>query len=808
MKLTQKERGVVNSRFSDNALRMMKKRYLAQDEKGKQETPADMFLRVGTALADVEKEYGKNQAAVDKIAKEFFEVMASKEYTPAGRTLTNAGGETPLIANCIVLPIHDSMESIFQTLKDAALLQQAGCGLGFDLSEMRPAYAPTKKSRGRASGPVSFLRVYDAAFATIKQQGRHGANMAMMRVDHPDVLDFIHSKKKEGEIRNFNISVTITDEFMKTLEKTPNAQWMCQFGGKKCKPHNVFRHPNGAVFGSEDVDITVKQLFDELVDYAWLNGEPGIAFVDTWNKSNPLPDLGPLASTNPCGEQTLQPYDNCNLGSINLSMFVKDKKVDWKRLGFVARTATRLMDNVIDRFDFAVPQVTQTAKNNRRIGLGIMGFADMLYQLEIGYNTKKGFETAEKVMGFVNKEAYLMSQQLANEKGIFPNYKKSIFSRKKSLHSPAQEWGIGKEMRNAALTTVAPTGSISMMFDISSGIEPNFALAYIKQDKDGQQYRYLNSHFEKAFNALKLAKEDKERIMKEIIEKGTIQHLTTLPQRLRDTFVVSMDIPGLGHMEMQAAFQRHVDNSISKTINFPNSATKEEIARSFVAAWELGCKSCTVYRDGSRVIQILNVGSGENIIAPTEVPVQDERKELQAVSAGGVVPRPRPEVMAGKTYRVKTGYGKLYVTINNDEKGMPFEVFATIGRSGGFFQEQSEAICRLMSLSLRSGVKVEEVADELKGIRGPMPTFTDKGTILSLPDALGKILEQHVTTAVQIEEVIARPEKQEVLPFVPKIKEKSVADFGFMPGCPDCGAPLVMGEGCISCKACGFSRCS
>jgi ribonucleoside-diphosphate reductase alpha chain len=805
--LTKKEKGSVNSRFSENALRMMKKRYLAIDSKGNQESPADMFLRVAVSLGGVEKEYGKSQASQDKVTRDFFDIMASKEYTPAGRTLTNAGGDTSLIANCIVLPIHDSMESIFQTLKDAALLQQAGCGLGFDLSEMRPADFPTKKSRGKASGPVSFLKVYDAAFATIKQQGRHGANMAMMRVDHPDVLDFIRSKEKEGELRNFNISVTITDEFMKALEKTPNQQWMCEFGGKKYEPHNVFRHPNGSVFGFEEVDITVKQLFDELVDHAWLNGEPGIAFVDTWNKSNPLPDLGPLAATNPCGEQTLQPYDNCNLGSINLAVFVKDKKVDWKRLGFVTRTAVRLMDNVIDKFDFTVPQVAETAKNNRRIGLGIMGFADMLYQLEVGYNTKEGFETAEKVMGFINKEAYLMSQQLAKEKGAFPNYTKSIFAKKKSLHSPAQEWGIGKKMRNAALTTVAPTGSISMMFDISSGVEPNFALAYIKQDKDGQQYRYFNTYFESALSGLKLKKEEKDGIMKEIIERGTIQHLTSLPEKLRRTFVVSMDIPGLDHMEMQAAFQRHVDNSISKTINFPNSATKEEIAQSFQAAWKLGCKSCTVYRDGSRVIQILNVGSGENIIAPTEAPVREEKRELQTATAGGVLPRPRPEVMSGKTYRVKTGYGKLYVTINNDERGTPFEVFATIGRSGGFFQEQSEAICRLMSLALRAGVKVEEVSDELKGIRGPMPMFTDKGTILSLPDALGKILEQHVTTAAQIEEVIARPEKQEVLPFA-KIHEKSIADFGFMPGCPDCGSPLLMQEGCISCKSCGFSRCS
>ncbi len=794
--LAKKEKGAINRRFSDNALRMMKKRYLAQDEKGNQETPADMFLRVATALASVEKDYGKNQAAIDKITKEFFEVMASKEYTPAGRTLTNAGGETPLIANCIVLPIHDSMESIFQTLKDAALLQQAGCGLGFDISEMRPAMFSTKRSRGNASGPVTFLKVYDTCFATVKQQGRHGANMAMMRVDHPDILDFISCKEKEGEFRNFNMSVTVTDEFMELLEKKPGTRWMCAFNGKEYKPRRVLRHPNGSVYGAEEIDITVKELFNTIVDHTWLNGEPGIAFIDTVNATNPLPGLGKIASSNPCGEQFLHAYDECNLGSINLAVFVKDKKVDWKRLRFVTRTATRLMDNVIDRFDFPVPQVTQMAKSNRRIGLGIMGFADMLYQLSIQYNSKEGFATGEKVMKFITNESRKMSMELAKEKSVFPNWSKSVFAKQKL------------KVRNAALTTVAPTGSISMMFDISSGVEPNFALAFIKQDKDGQQYRYLNAHFEKALNALKITKEEKERIMAEIMEKGTIQHVAALPQKLKNTFVVAMDIPGLDHMEMQAAFQRHVDNSISKTINFPNSATKEEIAQSFVAAWRLGCKSCTAYRDGSRVIQILNVGSGENIIAPTEALAQDDKKELQTAEAGGVRPRPRPEVMAGKTYRVKTGYGKLYVTINNDEKGMPFEVFATIGRSGGFFQEQSEAICRLMSLALRAGVRVEEISDELKGIRGPMPTFTDKGTILSLPDALGKILEQHVTTAVQIEEVIARPEKQEVLPFIPKIKERSVADFGFMPGCPDCGSPLLMQEGCISCKTCGFSRCS
>ena len=804
LQLTAKEKKSINNRFSENALNMMKKRYLAPRDDGTQEEPADMFVRVANDLAQQEKKYGRDEKFISKVAKDFLSIMASKEYTPAGRTLTNAGSETPLIANCIVLPIHDSMESIFQTLKDAALLQQAGSGLGFDLSEMRPADFPTKKSRGRASGPVSFLRVYDAAFGTIKQQGRHGANMSMMRVDHPDILDFITCKAQEGEIRNFNITVTVTDEFMEQVEKSPEKPWLCAFEGKKMKPRKVFRHPNGSVFKAEETDITVKELFDLLVEHAWLNGEPGVAFIDTINRTNPLPDLGPLQASNPCGEQFLHAYDNCNLGSLNLAMFVRGKKVDYKRLKFVTRTAVRLMDNVIDKFDFPIKAVTELAQKNRRIGLGIMGFADMLYQLGIRYNSRQGFAAAEKVMGFINKEAYLMSQELAKEKGEFPNYKKSIFCKKKVPHAKAQEWGMGKKMRNAALTTVAPTGSISMLFDASSGIEPNFALAYIKQDKDGHQYRYFNQYFKKALDKYKFPAKEQDKILKEVVDKGTIQHIENLPKALRDTFVVAMDIPGLDHMKMQACFQQNVDNSISKTVNFPNEVTKEEVANTLVRAWKLGCKSCTVYRDGSRVIQILNVGSGDNIIAPTQAP---GKNSMSLVVEQGK-PRPRPEVMAGSTYRIKTGYGKLYVTINNDEKGRPFEVFATIGKSGGFFQEQSEAICRLISLALRSGVAAEEVMGDLKGIRGPMPVFTDKGTVLSLPDALGKILEQHVTSTREVQEVISRPEKQEALPFAEGERKMEMADFGFMPGCPDCGAQLFMQEGCISCKACGFSRCS
>ena len=1232
--LSPDKREEINGRFSENALKMMKKRYLIEQEDGAQETPVDLFARLARALAAVEKNYGKDEESIQKIEQDFFEILSRKEYTPGGRTIRNAGASTSLVANCIVLPIHDSMESIFQTMKDAALLQQAGSGLGFDLSEMRPAMSPTKKSQGVASGPVSFLRVYDAAFGTIKQQSRNGANMSMLRVDHPDVLDFIDCKQNEGDIRNFNITVTVTDEFMEKLISEPDSLWECQFKGEKMKPHKVLRHPNGSVYEAHETDITVRELFDKLVEGAWQNGEPGIAFVDTWNRANPLPDLGPLAATNPCvtgdtlvstekgllrmeelvqehgqgglqvsvdervpvsvevrhsaqirvtaagelreeptmyvvqrgrggvgeasrawrtgvkpvyklktrsgyaieatkdhkiftpqgkvplgelkrgdkvliqsqegqwssnyglpfevvnevkgkngrtykfnlpakwsrelglvlgwlvgdgwvretstratvgftfaqgdravmegikatvnewrnlqtkeilrhngvfhliygsrdfvaylqklgvkavrarekevpsalwkapreavvgflqalfsadgainideknqtryirltskseallkqvqvllanfgirsmaynrsrkpsikmgyqndgvlfelqiskanipvflekvgfigdhyrakaeklkaqvdwkrgyylenfeeevaeiayagrktvydlteetthsfvanglvisncGEQALHPYDNCNLGSLNLAVFVKEDRtvdpvkqqqlpygVDWERLRTATRTAVRLMDNVIDLFDFPVEQVTELAKKNRRIGLGIMGFADLLFQLRVGYNTEEGLEVAESVMGFINRAAYEMSQELAEEKGAFPNFEKSIFAGKDAPHSFAQETGIGKKMRNAALTTVAPTGTISMMFDTSSGIEPNFALAYIKQDKDGNQYRYFNRYFQEEFNKLGLSEENQKRVMDEVVEKGSIQHLTELPEELRKIFVAAMDITGRSHMAMQAVFQKHVDNSISKTINFPNETTREEIGTSFIDAWKMGCKSATVYREGSRTIQILNIGNGENIVAPTERP--SGAPEVAEKKSRTV--RPRPEVLSGKTYRMKTGYGNLYITVNSDEKGDPFEVFATIGKSGGFFQEQSEAITRLISLAFRSGIPPEEVIDDLSGIRGPMPIFTDKGTVLSLPDAIGKVLQEHLGAAAkELEDTLRKPEKQEALPFVPQ-KAKAIANFGFMPGCPDCGAPLQMAEGCISCTGCGFSRCS
>ncbi len=831
----------VNESFTENALKMMKKRYLQKREDGTQESPADLFHRIAHALAEVERHYGHDDQFIEKVEREFFGIMSAQQYTPAGRTVTNAGASTAIVANCIVLPVLDSMDSIFGTLKDAALLQQAGAGLGFDFSHLRPAMTPTKKSNGVASGPISFLKVYNEAFGVIKQQGRHGANMAMMQIDHPDVLDFIRSKEVEGEIRNFNISVKVTDEFMKALTERPDTQWYCTWNGVKTKPHRVIRAKNGSVTGVAELDITVKEMFDELVHYAWLNGEPGIVFIDEVNRTNPLPGLGPIDCSNPCGEQFLHHYDNCNLGSLNLAAFVKNGDVDWKNLERVTHTAVRMMDNVIDTFDFPVGKVTDLAQKNRRIGLGIMGFSDMLYQLGIGYNSPEGQALGGKVMKAVTDAAHAMSRELAEEKGIFPNFHLSVYAKK------------DENMRNAALTTVAPTGSIAMMFDCSSGIEPNFALAFIKQDKDGHQYHYFNRYFEAALATHRFSKEKVEAIKKEVIATGSIQGLMDLPEELRKTFVVAMDISAEDHMKMQASFQRHVDNSISKTINFPNSATKEEVKEGYIRAWQLKCKSATVYRDGSREVQILNIGTGENIKAPTEIGkngVAEEKKaaataaapaaehepektvdeRLDLIDKGRLPARTRPEVMSGRTFKMKTGYGNLYVTVNNDENGVPFEVFATIGKSGGFFQEQSEGICRMISLALRTGVKVEELIDNLKGIRGPMPTFTEKGTILSLPDAIGRVLEEHVRmnggthhaekplldaakehpAEINLESIIA-PERITVEAVaaagISVTRERSIADFGMMPGCPECGSALKMAEGCMSCPTCGFSRC-
>lgn len=783
--------------FADNAIRVIEKRYLTRNEAGEViETPKGMFQRLARALATVEKQYGADEAQVKFFENEFYGVLSRFEFTPAGRTITNAGGPTRVVANCIVLHFDDSMDGIFKTLHDASLLQQAGSGLGFAWHLLRPAGTMTVASRGQASGPVSFLNAYNTAFGVIKQQGRHGANMGVMRVDHPDILEFIECKRKEGTIVNFNVSVGMTDEFMKAVRSDSKEPWLCEWKGKKMKPRLIKRNSRNAYVGHEEVTMTARELMDKIVDAAWSNGEPGVLFPDAANRTNPVPHLGRLEATNPCGEQWLHDGDVCNLGSINLAKFVKDGKVDEVRLKYATSLATRMLDNVIDISDFPVEKVNTRFRDNRRVGLGIMGFADMLYQMNVPYDSAEGFATAERVMKIVTDAAHNTSEELAKTKGVFPNWEKSIFGPQ----------GQNRPRRNAALTTVAPTGSISMFFDCSSGVEPFFALAYKKENiMGGDSLLYTNPYFEKALKEKGLWSEE---LVQDVMEKGTIQHRTDLPENVRRTFVTAMDISAEDHIRMQAAFQKHTDNSISKTVNFKNTATRDEVRAGYLLAWELECKGCTVYRDGSRDEQVLNLTSRKDG-NKSEATATAPKAEATAQTIHVLEPRPRPEVLRGTTYKLKTAYGNLYITINEDEHG-PFEVFSQMGKAGGFFAANLEAICRMISLALRSGVHIESVIRQIKGIRDPQPIWYKGEMILSLPDAIAQILEKHVKSSQNKLDLQWKESDSQLGGPVRLVLDKGsgdILDNGFAPACPDCGGVLTFQEGCAKCGACGFSRC-
>ncbi|MFA6991907.1 MAG: adenosylcobalamin-dependent ribonucleoside-diphosphate reductase [Candidatus Gracilibacteria bacterium] len=581
--------------FSLNALRVLAGRYLQRDENGNiKESPEDMFERVATALASAERNYGKSEKEIEEVKSEFYSIMNNLEFLPAGRTLANAGGQTRLVANCIVLHPEDSMMGIFETLKNAALLQQAGSGLGFPWHLLRPAGYRANQTQGTASGPVSFLKAYNESFGVIKQQGRHGANMGVMRVDHPDILEFVECKWEEGSLVNFNISVALTDEFMTQVKNKSSEPWICHWKEQKMKPRRIIRSSRGAFVKAIEETITASELMDKIINAAWRNGEPGVLFPDSANRKNPVPKLGSLECTNPCGEQWLHDGDVCNLGSVNLAKFVKNQKIDYDRLGKVVKISVRFLDNVIDLSDFPVEKVNVAFRNNRRIGLGLMGFADMLYQLRVAYNSKEGLEVGRKVMKFINDIAHEYSNKLGEEKSVFPNWKLSIFG--------PEDGNI--KMRNAALTTVAPTGSISMLADASSGIEPFFALSYYKEVMSGQKLAYINPYLEEELKKLNL---NNEEIKSEIFRTGSVQEIQQIPEEVKKVFVTAMDISAEDHTRMQAAFQENVDNSISKTINFPNTATREDVRKGYILAWELGLKGCTVYRDGSRQEQVLNL---------------------------------------------------------------------------------------------------------------------------------------------------------------------------------------------------------
>jgi ribonucleoside-diphosphate reductase alpha chain len=585
-----------DSDFNVNQLRIAAGKYLARDEKGEIcETPNQMFRRIAKTLAKPDyDQYGKEKGK--QWEDEFCKTFSNLWFVPGGRTIANAGLGCNQLANCFVVPVNDSMEEIFESVKNQALIQKTGGGTGFDFSQLRGKGTRVIKSNGVASGPVSFIKVFDAATSVIMQGNRRGANMGVLRIDHPDILDFIAIKDDLNALTNFNLSVGLTDAFMQAVKDDKDYNLIAPHTGKPIKK------------------MSAKMVFDILVQHAWRTGEPGVLFIDTVNKDNKVRNVGDIAATNPCGEVPLLPYEACNLGSVNLDRMITNGEVDWDRLRYTVRTSTRMLDNVIDASTYPLPQITEMVRKTRRIGMGILGFADMLFQLGLPYDSEEGVAMGEKVMEFINTESHKVSQELAEEKGVFPAWEGSDYEKE------------GIKMRNCALTSIAPTGTLSMLADTSGGVEPNFAICFVKNSHSlGETFVYVNKHLES------IAKQRgfySKALMKKIVEQGTLQGLDEVPEDVRKVFVISHDIEPKWHIKMQSAFQKHVDNAISKTINFHYKATPKEVEDGYMLAWELGCKGCTVYRDGSRMNQVLNIKE-VNKKEESEDEVSEETKETE-----------------------------------------------------------------------------------------------------------------------------------------------------------------------------------
>ncbi|MRR16084.1 MAG: vitamin B12-dependent ribonucleotide reductase [Deltaproteobacteria bacterium] len=731
--------------LTKNAITVLERRYLKRDKEGKVlETPVQMFRRVADTIAAADHKFDE-KADIATVAEEFYRMMSQLEFLPNSPTLMNAGRELGQLSACFVLPVGDSMEEIFDAVKYTALIHKSGGGTGFSFSRLRPANDVVLTTTGISSGPISFMRVFDVATETIKQGGtRRGANMGILRVDHPDIMDFIMCKADKKQLNNFNISVGLTETFMKAVDKDEN--------------YDLLNPRDGQVSGTANA----RKVFNRIVTQAWENGEPGIVFLDRLNRDNPTPHVGTIESTNPCGEQPLLPYESCNLGSINLSKVVLNGQIDWKRLGEVVHLAVHFLDNVVEINNYPLPQIAEMTLGNRKIGLGVMGWADMLIALRIPYNSEEAIELAHKVMEFINTQGHAASQALAKTRGIFPNFQGSVYD-KKGLPS----------MRNATVTTIAPTGTISIMANSSSGVEPLFAVSYVRQVMDNDILVEVHPFFEA------VAKERgfySKELMQRIAEQGTIRNLTEIPEDVRSLFVTAHDITPEVHIRMQAAFQKHTDNAVSKTVNFTNGATVADVARVYELAYQLDCKGVTIYRDGSRDQQVLSVGKKPEAAGPTGA---DKDKSTTK--------RERPKVLKGWTYQMQTGCGPLYVTVNEDSTGL-FELFTTMGKAGGCAASQNEAIGRLVSLAWRNSIQTRQVIKQLQGISCHSPSGFGDNKILSCADAVAKAIQAHIE---------ANGGKVQ--------HEKRVFRKG---ACPDCGGIVEHEGGCAVCRICGYSECA
>jgi ribonucleoside-diphosphate reductase alpha chain len=727
--------------LSDNAKTVLERRYLRKDSDGNPvEAPAQMFRRVARHIAKAENFYDPDadlKAAEDK----FYDLMTDLKFLPNSPTLMNAGRSLGQLAACFVLPVEDSMEGIFETLKNAAIIHKSGGGTGFSFSRLRPTNAMVGTTGGVASGPVSFMKIFNTATEQVKQGGtRRGANMAILSVDHPDIMEFIFCKSRNDELNNFNISVGLTNDFIAAVDAG--------------ETYNLIDPRDGHIVQALDA----REVYRALVHQAWENGDPGIVFLDRINRDNPTPQIGQIESTNPCGEQPLLPMEACNLGSINLAACISKTddatSVDYDELKRVVWAAVHFLDNTIDMSQYPLPAIDAMVKGNRKVGLGVMGFADLLFMLGIPYNSEEALDLAENVMGFIQTEAHAASRAMAKQRGPFANIEGSIYQ------------GDKQPPRNATLTTIAPTGTLSIIANCSSGIEPLFALSFIRNVMDNDRLTEVNPHFETVARECGFYTPE---LMETIAKTGSIRNIDGIPEDVKQVFVTAHDISPEWHIRMQAAFQKYTDNAVSKTVNLPHEATEADVREIYDLAHKLDCKGVTIYRDGSKDNQVLSTNAGSGTTEP----------KLGATLK-------RPETLNGFTTRIKTGLGRLYVTVT-EFRGRPFEVFATIGKSGRSTTAKTEAIGRLVSLALRSGVKVEEIVDQLKGIGGEHPIFQNGGLVLSIPDAIGHVLETRYL----------------------KNKDRLSGSGNSLMGaaCPECGQTVSFEEGCQKCHFCGFTKC-
>ncbi|HET7230077.1 MAG TPA: vitamin B12-dependent ribonucleotide reductase [Longimicrobium sp.] len=825
--------------LSENARIVLAKRYLKKDESGKPtETPEEMFWRVAHTIARVDEKFGATDEEVTALAREFYLLMTRRAFEPNSPTLMNAGRPLGQLSACFVLPVSDELSNgksgIYDTLRSMALVHQSGGGTGFSFSRIRPAGDHVRSTTGVASGPISFMQLFDASTEVVKQGGtRRGANMGILRVDHPNVEEFIDCKQDITKITNFNISVAITDAFMKAVEKGES--------------YDLINPRDGKVAGRKDA----RAIFEKIVQNAWKTGEPGVFFIDRANFYNPVPHLGSYEATNPCGEQPLLPYDVCNLGSVNVGAFVRDdvpadspwyERVDWKEYRRVTRLATHFLDNVIDANQYPLPEITDLAQRIRRIGLGVMGFADLLVRLGVPYNSEEGVEIGRRVMEFLDEEGKKESENLAQLRGAFPEWEQSIWGPDETCARAPNGDRIRelRKMRNCNVTTVAPTGTISIFAGCSSGIEPLFAVAFMR-NQAGAMMPDVNDDFV-AF--AKAGGWYSEELVERIAREGHI-HFAEVPEAVQRAFVTAHDITPEWHVRMQAAFQEHCDSAISKTTNFPHDATVEDVREIYELAFRLGTKGVTVYRDGSRDGQVLSTGA-------TKTPAQQQAEvaELSEVRAKAAEAfertaklerevnrlreelkqaefretqirrnkRSRPDLLRGTTRKMSSPLGDVYVTINEDDGQQPFEVFATLGKAGSIAMADVEAIGRLISLALRFGIPVGEIYQQLRGISSDRAIGFGHNKVHSVPDAIAQALglREREKAGIQqelIPEAVVAPDEEMQTVMLPAYEPQLPLsdDWGagetFIGVCPDCKSQLEFAEGCMKCHACGYSEC-